>query len=284
MSATLDGDIILVTGSTGFVGRQVLRILIKNGNRIRLVLRSESNLAELSSQAIEKIIYSDDIFTESSEWWLKACSGVATVIHLAWYAEPGKYINSEKNIDCLIGTLRLADGAIKAGVRRVVGIGTCFEYCLRDSRLLSINTPLEATNLYSAAKISAFQTLTHLFFKSGISFAWCRLFYLFGEGEDGRRLVPYIRRQLEQNLPAMLTRGDQIRDYLNVEEAGKLIVSVALNNNLIGAFNICSGVPVSVKEFALSIASKYKKEGLLKFGGRKDNPEDPPYILGIKNT
>ena len=31
---------------------------------------------------------------------------------------------------------------------------------------------------------------------SGVEFAWCRLFYLYGEGEDPRRLVPYVRAQL----------------------------------------------------------------------------------------
>jgi len=49
-----------------------------------------------------------------------------------------------------------------------------------------------------------------------------------------------------------------------------------------GAFNICSGKPVTVRELAQSIADEYGKRDLLKFGARKENPVDPPYLVGIK--
>jgi len=51
--------------------------------------------------------------------------------------------------------------------------------------------------------------------------AWCRLFYLHGEGEDARRLVPYLRAKLIAGEPAELTSGKQIRDYLDVRDAGR---------------------------------------------------------------
>ena len=81
------------------------------------------------------------------------------MIHVAWYVEPGKYLDSPKNLDCLIGTLALAKGAVNANVSRFVGIGTCFEYDLKEG-YLSTDTPLRPLTPYAAAKASAFITLS----------------------------------------------------------------------------------------------------------------------------
>src|SRR5262249_10932532 len=145
------------------------------------------------------IVTTPDLFAESVGWWSKACAGVDTVIHAAWYAEPGHYLHSPKNADCLARTLAFAEGALKAGVRRFVGVGTCFEYDL-SAGTLSVSSPLKPLTPYAEAKVETFRTLTDLF-RGKISFAWCRLFYLYGEGEDVRRLVPYLHARLRAGEP-----------------------------------------------------------------------------------
>ena len=120
-------------------------------------------------------------------------TGIDTVVHLAWYAEPGKYLQSELNLECLTGTIEWLRACMQAGVRRLVGVGTCAEYDLAQG-MLRIDTPLKPQTLYAACKASAFQVLSQLLPSSDVEFAWCRLFYLYGEGEDPRRLVPYLRR------------------------------------------------------------------------------------------
>lgn len=49
------------------------------------------------------------------------------------------------------------------------------------------------------------------------------MFFLCGEGEDERRLVPYLHKQLVKGEAVELTRGKQIRDFLDVSEAGRII-------------------------------------------------------------
>src|ERR1051325_4274711 len=166
--------VILLTGATGFVGRQVLRALAERGARVRAVVRQGKTIA--STLAIEGAVTSPDIFSESTAWWADACRGVDTVIHAAWYAEPGQYLQSPKNKDCLSGTLRLGQGAIDAGVRRFAGIGTCFEYD-RSAGHLAVATPLKPTTPYAQAKADAFLALTRLLPPHDVAFAWCRLFY-----------------------------------------------------------------------------------------------------------
>lgn len=271
---------VLLTGATGFVGMQVLKALQADSADITLVVRSGWRNIIKNQEGVTAFFETEDIFLESPERWATMCHGIDIIIHLAWYAEPGKYLLSDKNIDCLTGSLNLAKGAIIAGVRRFIGVGTCFEYDL-TSCMLSTDTLLNPTTPYAAAKAATYLTLSQWLPQKGIEFAWCRLFYLYGEGEDDRRLAPYIRSKLEGNQLAELTSGDQIRDFLDVSKAGHMIVKVAFDS-VQGALNICSGVPITVRQFAEEIADEYGKREFLKFGIRPDNLIDPPCVVGVR--
>ena len=270
---------VLLTGATGFVGRQVLHSLAASGAKVRVVIRAGSE-SRLPDSPIESIVVSDDIFTQSAVWWGKVCEGIDTVVHVAWYAEPGKYLQSPLNLNCLTGTLSLAQGAAQAKVRRFVGVGTCFEYEL-STLPLAIDAPLRPLTPYAGAKAAAFMALEHWLPTQAIEFAWCRLFYLYGEGEDERRLVPYLRASLATGQIAELTSGTQVRDFLDVKDAGEMIVDTVLGVRC-GAVNICSATPTTVRQLAEKIADEYKGRHLLKFGARPDNLIDPPCVLGVK--
>jgi dTDP-6-deoxy-L-talose 4-dehydrogenase (NAD+) len=271
---------VLVTGATGFVGRHVVRALTSAGASVVAVVRSTVDAAhDTRLPSGTTIVTTTDLFTESAAWWQQQCAGVDVIVHAAWYAEPGRYLQAPQNIDCLIGSLNLARGAGLAGVRRFVGIGTCFEYDLAPG-LLSLDTPLKPLTPYAAAKASLFTMLSQWLPLQSVEFAWCRLFYLHGEGEDERRLVPYLRKQLARGESAELSHGTQIRDFLDVVDAARKIATVALGT-LQGPLNICSGVPVTVRELALSIAAEYGRPDLLNFGSRPDNLVDPPRVVGV---
>jgi nucleoside-diphosphate-sugar epimerase len=271
---------VLLTGATGFVGRQVLRSLAEQSKRVKVIVRDGKQDQFTRIPSVEKAITTADVFSKSVKWWTEVCDGIDTVIHVAWYAEPGSYLQSTRNLDCLMGTLKMAKGATKAGVRRFVGVGTCFEYDL-NAGMLSVETPLRPLTPYASAKAATYMSLSQWLPLQGVEFVWCRLFYLYGEGEDERRLVPYIRSTLAAGEPAELTSGNQIRDFLDVRDAGRLIVETALSGAQ-GAVNICSGIPITVCQLAEKIADEFGRRDLLKFGVRPDNIVDPPCVVGIK--
>ncbi len=272
---------VLLTGGTGFVGRQILKSLTAQSIGVRLIVRAGKEKQVPADALIEKILTTDDLFNEPYDWWVSACQGIDTAIHAAWYAEPGKYLKSPTNLDCLIGTLALAKACGDAGVRRFVGIGTCFEYDLGPGRL-SVDTPLAPVTPYGSAKAAAFLALSQYLKEVGVEFAWCRLFYLYGEGEDERRLVPYLHKSLAAGQTVSLGSGDQIRDFMDVGEAAEMVVNLALSARQ-GAINVCSGVPITVRALAERIANEYGRQDLLAFGMRAGNDVDPPCVVGVRN-
>lgn len=263
---------MLITGGTGFLGRQIVRAALARGIPVRLVGRRPGE-----QQGVE-YVHTEDVFAETQGWWEQALAGVDTVIHAAWYAEPGKCLTSPLNLACLQGTLVLGKACVAAEVRRFVGVGTCFEYDLQQP-LLDVDTPLRPETLYAASKAAAFLAMRAWFTTSKVSFAWARPFYLYGEGEDPRRLFPYLHDRFATGQEAELTSGTQIRDYLDVAEAGRMIHEVAMGA-LTGPVNICSGVPVTVRQMAERIADQYGRRDLLRFGARADNLIDPPCVVG----
>lgn len=271
---------ILITGATGFVGRHVLLALLDRGVRAKVIAREGKETMLAGVPGVDSIIPSRSIFAESDDWWLDVLEGVDTVVHLAWYVEAGKYLMAPENLECLTGTLRLAKCAAAAGVRRFVGVGTCFEYDLSAGRL-SVETPLKPTTPYAGAKAATYMALSQWLPPNQVEFAWCRLFYLYGEGEDEKRFVPYLRKSLEAGQRADLTTGSQVRDFLDVREAGRMIAETVVGD-VQGPVNICSGVPVTIREFAERIADEYGRRDLLNFGGRPENLVDPPYVVGVR--
>jgi dTDP-6-deoxy-L-talose 4-dehydrogenase (NAD+) len=270
---------VLVTGATGFIGRHVMECLAQAGRPVRAVIRSGSAPRLQHTRDVE-IIESPDIFNESPLWWKRACSDVDKCLHLAWIAKPGEYLHSIKNFDCLSGTISFARGAAEAGVSRFVGVGTCLEYRI-DDRPLSTETPLCPRTLYGGAKAATFQALSAWFFYCGTSFLWPRLFHVYGEGEDQRRFIPYLHKMMADGHVAELTSCHQVRDFLDVKDCAQRLTSL-IDSDVAGAFNLCSGVPVTLRQVAESIAAKYGRSiDLLKFGAKPELKNDPPFIVGV---
>lgn len=271
---------VTLTGATGFVGRQILRNLLERGCSVRVLVRDPSRLPSVPAHGALKVVQTPDLFAEETGRLQELLEGSETLVHAAWHVEPGEYLTSPLNLACLTGTLNLAQAFTAVGGKRFVGVGTCAEYG-PSAGLMTTGTPLAPNTLYAACKTSAFQVLRCLLDTEGMTFAWCRIFYLYGDGEDERRLVPYIRRQLAAGQEVLLTRGDQVRDFLDVNDAARMIADVALGQQQ-GAVNICSGDAVTVRQLAERIADEYGRRDLLRFGARPENVFDPARVVGMR--
>lgn len=274
-------SVVLLTGATGFVGRQIHRHLLRCGHDVRVTVRPESVSRLVAPVPPEAIFESDDIFARPADWWAEACAGVDAVIHAAWYVEHGRYPDAAENAACVQGSFALAQGAALAGVGHVIGVGTCMEYRLPGERL-AVDAPLDPMNVYAACKLATFHMMRQWLALHDVRFSWCRLFYLHGEGEHPDRLAAYLHRRLQAGEKVALSVGTQLRDFLDVRDAGAMIASV-VDSGQTGPINICSGLPVTIRDFAERIAAGYGRLDLLEFGARPSHPSDPAAVVGVCN-
>src|SRR5262245_3411531 len=118
---------ILLTGATGFIGSQIGRSLLESGHTLRAVLRDNSDRERIHDVADRLEVVQGDLFTTSTDLG-PICDSVDLCVHSAWYAVPGKYLEAPENLDCVAGSLRLMTALADGGCRRVVFVGSCFEY------------------------------------------------------------------------------------------------------------------------------------------------------------
>jgi len=83
------------------------------------------------------------------------------------------------------------------------------------------------------------------------SLTWARVFYPYGEGQSASSLWPQLKRAAERGDRTFdMSRGEQLRDYLPVEEAARQIAALALLEPGCGVVNVCSGQPTSIRALA----------------------------------
>ena len=261
---------VLLTGAAGFIGSHVARELVRQNHEVYALVRPQSDLWRVADIEPSLHIIRADLLAPTLA--LQA-SSFDCCLHLAWYVEPGKYLQSPQNKDWVVASLRLARLLQQAGCRRFVGTGTCFEYAPGDPPQ-NESTPTLPSTPYVQAKLELFNALR----SSDIEFAWLRLFYQYGPGEDPRRLVPVVINSLLRNQEMKLVPGDRVRDYLHIEDVASAACAVA-GSRLTGAVNIGSGIPVTVREIATKIGEALERVNLLKVGAIPYGASEPMHLL-----
>lgn len=233
---------IAVTGASGFVGRHVLPALLQHAAEIVAVTRDATRLAGLS-EAVR--IVEMDIARPSSDCFEQmGCPDI--LIHLAWEGLPN-YKSLHHFETELPRQYLFLKNMIEAGLPSLLVTGTCFEYGMQSGSL-SEEMPTQPNNPYGYAKDALRKQLEFLKSVKPFNLTWARLFYMYGEGQQCTSLYPKLKEAvLRGDKVFNMSGGEQLRDYLPVEEVAHRLVELAMSHRDIGVANICSGNPISVR-------------------------------------
>jgi nucleoside-diphosphate-sugar epimerase len=116
-----------------------------------------------------------------------------------------------------------------------------------------------------------------------VPFVSLRLFGCFGPGEAAHRLAPYVIGKLAAGEPVDLTPGDQVRDFLHVDDVIDALWSSAVAPGPLAGevFNVCSGQATSVRTLVRMLAEVMRQpEDLLLWGARPARSNEPVWIVG----
>jgi nucleoside-diphosphate-sugar epimerase len=264
---------VLLTGASGFVGKAALDALAGLGAEVHAVSRTEPQTTEHHAW------HRADLLDSKAAAAVVARVNPEAILHLAWYVEHDAFWNSPINRDWVAASLALARAGAEKGVKRFVGSGTCYEYDWpSDGNCDEFDTPLRVTTLYDECKDLTRREIEKLSAANGFAFAWARLFFLYGEGEDPKRLVPSVARDLAARQVAKCTSGTAVRDFIDVRDAGEALARVTLSK-LTGPVNIASGVATQIADVARKLGEISGQPNLINIGALPDRPDEPKRIV-----
>ena len=235
---------IALTGATGFIGQHLVPRLVERGHEVIALARDTAKVDAYRWKGVRAIKF--DLGTSPAQ----VAADVGTqdaLIHLAWPGLPN-YQELFHFEDNLLAAYRFLKACVEAGVPRVLVTGTCFEYGMRDGCLGEMLEPHPA-NPYSFAKDALRRSLEHLQQKQPFVLQWARLFYMYGQGQNPKSLLAQLDRAIDDGDAVFnMSGGEQLRDYLPVEEVAFGLARIVEHQEWGGVTNVCSGSPISVRK------------------------------------
>jgi nucleoside-diphosphate-sugar epimerase len=238
---------LLITGGTGFIGKQVVSRALNMGCRVFSLQRNTG----VFGNDVEVVIAD---LTEPASYMPKIVDlDIDACIHLAWSGIPdlGKFNsilnvrNSNRFIDFLLSN---------TSCRKVVSTGSCLEYQASGDQITEGTNDLGESH-FAWAKNSIYRFGTATANLENKSFSWLRLFYVYGHGQREGSLIPTAMSSCINKTDLSLRHPHVRNDYVHVSDVAKAVV-LATTIEFSGVYNIGSGC----SESALSICRLVERE------------------------
>ncbi|WDH50537.1 NAD-dependent epimerase/dehydratase family protein [Pseudomonas chlororaphis] len=266
---------VLVTGGAGFIGSHLVDALLARGYAVRVLddlsTGKVSNLP-MDSAALKLVV--GDVADAAT--LTEAMQGCSAVVHLAAVASVHASVEhpAATHRSNFIGTLRVCEAMIAAGIRRVVFASSAAVYGNNgEGTAIDEDTPTSPLTPYAADKLSSEHYLNFYRRQHGLEPVILRFFNIFGPRQDP--LSPYsgviriFSERAKSGRPiAVFGDGQQTRDFVYVEDLVKILLQglehpqpaadatnvglggVTTLNDLITALERISGKPLSVSHAA----------------------------------
>jgi nucleoside-diphosphate-sugar epimerase len=236
---------VLVTGATGFVGRHAVHCLLERGHEVTAVGRDPAKARALDWREAPSFIARDIHASPPDPQW----SRHDAVMHLAWPGLP-HYDNPAHLERTLDADYEFIEALVGNGLRHLLVSGTCLEYGLRDGPMRE-GDETAPQNPYAQAKDTLRKRLQALRARRPFTLQWARLFYMHGPGQNPNSLLARLDRAAADGSASFdMSPGDQLRDYLPVEQVASRLVTLLEHPQLDGITNVCSGKPITVRALA----------------------------------
>lgn len=236
---------VAVTGGTGFIGNYIVNALL-NSNIEVIVTGTDIQKARQYAWFEKVSFFELDINTIQTEEVLKKIASSDKLIHLAWSGLPNYkgLFHYEEN---LLPQYFFIKKLVSLGLKDITITGTCFEYGMKEGPL-NTGMPADPQNPYALAKDTLRKFLQELQKKESFKLKWLRLFYMYGKGQSEKSVLSQLELALQNGDEVFnMSGGEQLRDYLAVEKVAENIINHSLNSDDSFIKNVCSGVPISIK-------------------------------------
>jgi nucleoside-diphosphate-sugar epimerase len=264
---------ILVSGASGFVGRNLIKFLKNLDCEVLTISMFQKDLMSLAMQ-----IKHLDKQLQKIESQIR---DVHTFVHLAWMDTNDWNSSVHKNINKQLSEYlirRLCSG----GIEHVIVAGTCLEYGVSGGNLSEI-LPAKPKNEYALAKYALYKSIRMMANKDEFELSWLRLFYIFGGDQPPTTIYGSMMEQIIRGETTFnMSSGQQVRDYLHIDTVCQMILAVVMSKQGFDVVNICSGQGLTLEKHVRSwlhdISPKINLS--LNLGALPDRKDEPFHLWG----
>jgi UDP-glucose 4-epimerase len=247
----------LVTGGAGFIGSNLVKVLVEHGHDVSVLDNLTSGYRDNLALIPQVELIEGDV--RDAEALARGIAGAEAVFHLAasvGNARSIAYPMEDADIN-VMGTLRLLEAARHGGVRKVVfsssaGIfGELKTLPIREDHAVEPDSPYGATKLGAEKLCLAYAKLYPL------ECVCLRYFNVYGMHQRydayGNVIPIFAHRALRRQPLVIYGDGEQTRDFVNVHDVAMANYQAGMSRGVSGAFNIASATRVTINDLAARI-------------------------------
>jgi NAD dependent epimerase/dehydratase len=277
---SVQGRAVLVTGAGGFIGGHLVERLVRDGARVRALVRYNSRnergtLDWLAPEAVRDVeVMLGDL--RDVESVARAVAGTEIVLHLgAQIAIPYSFVNPRDFFETnVLGSLNVAQAARDQGVGRVVHTSTSEVYGTARQIPITEDHPLEPQSPYAASKVAADKLMDSFHRSFGLPVTVLRPFNTYGPHQSARAVIPTIVSQALEGDVLRLGSLDPRRDLTYVADTVDGFVRAATAPEAVGrTIQLGTERDVSVADIVRVVGEVLDKELTVKQDADRVRPE-----------
>jgi CDP-paratose synthetase len=253
---------VLLTGATGYFGSHILEMLLKSNYSVIILKRSFSDTKRIStfingakSYDIDKIPI-ENVFDENK---------IDIIVHTATNYGRNNETLSEIIKTNLLFPLEILECAAKKGTTLFINTSTSLP---------------DDLNYYEMTKKQFSSYAKKMAEEKGINFLNVKMEHMYGPGEDSSRFMPSLIRKILNNEKVDMTKGEQARDFIYIEDAIEAYSAIIQNAGIFLGFKeieVGSGMPIKIRDLASTIKSMTGSKSILNLGAIPYRKNEPMY-------
>jgi UDP-glucose 4-epimerase len=270
----------LVTGGAGFIGSNLVNLLLEQGHSVTVLDDLSSGFRRNLEPFREVRLVEGDVRDQAA--LDRAARGAEVIFHLA--ASVGNKRSIEHPIDDseinVIGTLRVLEAARRHAARKLVFSSSAGIFGELKTLPIREDHPAEPISPYGASKLGA-EKLCLVYSKLYPPEAIClRYFNVYGVNQRydayGNVIPIFAHAMLRRQPVTIFGDGEQTRDFVNVRDVARANYQAGMAMGVSGAFNIASGSAITINRLA----------GLMRELSRSDAPIEhgPPRTGDVRDS
>ena len=243
---------VLIFGSSGFVGSNVARYLLSNGEEVHVCLRTDTNMWRIKDFLENLVIHRGDLSSRNDIESIITSIKPDVVINCAGIVS-GFGVEDQEGViqKNFVNTVNLVNSCVKLNVNQLINTGSAYECGFSNNPINGDNCSNAPIGLYGITKKAEREYVDMIAQKFERQYVTLRLFTPFGPFDSPIRLIPYIILSLAHHITPNIKNPFSGRDFVYIGDVSKIYYALSRKPEITGnrsVFNLGTGKMTKVME------------------------------------